>query len=445
MLQAFTTYIREQQMIGPGEPILAAVSGGIDSMVMLHLLVQAGYRPEVAHCNFMLRGEESDADEEFVKSYAASLGLACHVNHFDTLENARLKGISTQMAARALRYAWFHELAGQEGFHAIAIAHNSDDRVETFFINLARGTGLKGLTGISPVSGKIVRPLLFAGRQAIESYAIAEDIPYREDSSNQETYYDRNKIRHSAIPVFQEINPVFMKTMQENMGRLKEIYQVFQNTVEKAREKIVHNSDGLVFLPIHDLKENGQPVHVFLFEFIKEYGFTRHQAASIARSLDAIPGKQWHGPSHYLVKDREYLVISPLQTAGKEVFYIEEGAKAIEMPIPMKLEAYAKTETFQPGKDKSVAQMDMGQLDFPLIMRKWKQGDYFKPLGMEGFKKVSDFFTDNKFSLVDKEKTWIMTSGEKICWIVGHRLDDRFKITPRTRQVLEIKLLEFFS
>ncbi len=442
MLHAFKTYVREQEMIMPGNTILAAVSGGIDSMVMLHLVVQAGYRPAVAHCNFMLRGEESDADEEFLKNYVSSLGLVYHVKHFDTLEHARLNGISTQMAARGLRYAWFRELAEQESFDTIAIAHNSNDQVETFFINLTRGTGLKGLTGIAPVSGKIIRPLLFASRQEIESYALEEDIPYREDSSNLETYYDRNKIRHGAIPVFQDINPVFLKTMHENMGRLKEIYQVFQNTVENAREKMLHTGDGLVFIPINELKEYCQPVHVFLFEFIKEYGFTRYQAASIARSLDAIPGKQWYVPGYYLVKDREYLVISPLQTAGQEVFYIEEGQAAIEMPVPMKFETYEKAEGFMPGKEKNVVQMDRGQLDFPLIMRKWKQGDYFKPLGMDGFKKVSDFFTDKKFSLVDKEKTWIMTSGEKICWIVGHRLDERFKITRSTREVLEIRLLE---
>jgi len=435
MYQQFLDYLQRNQLCEPRDVVLLGVSGGIDSMVMLDLFLRAGFRVGVAHCNYRLRADESDRDEAFVRQVARNHQLPFHVQHFDTRDFAKEQGLSVQMAARRLRYRWFDKLSDQHGYQAIAIGHNKNDQAETFLINLSRGTGLKGLTGMKQKNGRYIRPLLFASREEIEAYSRQQGVAFREDSSNQSDKYSRNKIRHQVIPVFRELNPRFLDTMMENIDRLKDVYTIYRMAIDEKKARLVQSQGSDVYIK-KDIKEL-KACETFLFEILKEFGFSGDVIRSVADGLDGPPGRSFYSPSHKLVRDRQWLIVTPLSRESRERYYIEADQQKVEHPLKLKLRR-VDASSYDIPRDPAIACIDRDKVSFPLIIRRWQQGDYFKPLGMSHFKKLSDFFVDRKYSLVDKQRAWLLTSGEKIVWIPGQRLDDRFKVDEHTRHVLEI-------
>jgi tRNA(Ile)-lysidine synthase len=441
MLGRFLEYISAERLFNENDNLLLGVSGGKDSMVMLNLFSQTGFNTAVAHCNFGLRGEESDDDQLFVENECDRLNIICHTKLFQTKEYALEKGISVQMAARELRYSWFEELCRKFDYSLVAIAHNKNDLVETFLLNLARGTGIKGLAGIKSKNGEIVRPLLFATREEIDTYAAVSMVPFRDDSSNRDVKYKRNRIRSRIIPEFENLSPSFIRSVAQTAGRLRDVDMIFSQAVDHHFTRICRKTQYGYYMDINQLMEL-QPLNAYLFEFLKKWKFPKELIPDIISSMAGPPGKQFYSPTHRLVKDREEFIISPLLQESAARYYIEEGVDELNEPVKLKIRVQVRDNAFKIPNSKTVACLDMDLLHFPLILRKWEKGDYFQPLGMSGLKKVSDYFTDNKFSLVDKENTWLIASGTKVAWIAGHRLDDRFKVTERTREILMIELLE---
>jgi len=443
MLQAFKTYIKKEKLFVPGEKILLAVSGGMDSVAMAELFCRAKYSFGIAHCNFQLRGEESDEDEVFVKDFAKKLKVPCYNRQFFTTDYADEHRLSTQMAARELRYNWFNELLTKEGYSFLATAHHLNDQVETFFINMLRSTGIAGFHGILPKQGKIIRPMLFAAREEIEEFIKKNKLVYREDRSNQEIKYLRNKIRHELIPVLAEINPGFSNILTENIYRIREAEKIFRDTVDNARNSIVRKKKERTLLSINEIKKLS-PVTTWLFEFLCPFGFNYSVAKDVSEALNEEAGKQFYSPTHRLIKDRNDLIITPLESgkkAGAEEtgFQIPENTSRLKNPLNLRMKTLVKNHDFKVDVSPVVANLDLQKVTFPLTLRKWQHGDVFHPFGRDHKKKLSDFFTDSKFSINDKENAWILCSGEKIAWIVGYRIDNRFRITAKTKQVLQIK------
>lgn len=437
MLQAFLQNISDENLFGPADRLLLAVSGGADSMVLLHLCQHAGFDFSVAHCNFRLRGAESDGEEVFIRDYCGEQGIELFVRHFDTREYARIEGISIEMAARELRYTWFGELREQLGCDYIVTAHHRDDLVETMLINLSRGTGIRGLSGIQSKNGAIVRPLLFASRDEIVAYAERAKLPFKHDSSNDELIYQRNIIRHQIIPLFETVNPAFRKNAARTASILKDTATVYQQKLKEIIAELKTEHEGYVGLNISKLKAL-RPLQSLLFELLHPYGFNSGQVDEIAAALDGEAGKSFFSKTHRLVKDRDELLLTELDTTAVQRFYVEENCQAIREPIVLKFEVIAKSPAFRFSTNPMVADFDYAKLQFPLILKRWEQGEYFVPLGMNGMKKLSDFFIDEKLSIPEKESTWILYSGRKVVWILGRRIDDRFKITRETQQVLRI-------
>jgi len=422
----------------PNNKILLAVSGGIDSMVMMYLFSHLKVNCAIAHCNFQLRSNESDDDEAFVREHASKLYFKIFVTRFETEEYAIENHLSIQMAARELRYTWFEKLTKVHQFDYIAVAHTRDDAIETFFINLGRGSGIAGLTGIRPISDKVVRPLLFTSRSDIEKYSKDNQIPFREDSSNASDKYLRNYIRHNIIPGFEEVFPHFRESMAQNLDKLNDAYSLYQQALTDEVSAIIRHDGDHLHIDIQTLLKSKAPKTV-LFEILKNYGFSSSTVEEIFSVTHAISGKHFTSSSHKLVKDRECFIVSKLVSDGNLRHYIEEGTVNMEHPVPLSFEIIEKTAEFTIEKDSSSAFLDYNKIEFPLILRKWQSGDYFIPLGMSGMKKLSDFFVDLKLSIIDKENAWLLTSGNRIVWIVGKRIDDRFKITENTAKILRIK------
>ena len=434
-------YADRYGFLTPASKILAAVSGGIDSIVMLHLLHDAGINTVAAHCNFGLRGDESNCDEDFVKTQTAKLGIQCLTEHFDTSAYAAQNGISIQMAARELRYRWFHELATRENFDAIAIAHNRDDRIETLFINLARGTGIHGLTGIRPANGKIIRPLLFASRCEIEDYAKTHGIVFREDSSNTTDKYARNYIRHHVVPGLEQFFQGMQPAIERSMEHFAAVELFYNESIERHKKQVVTEKDHLIYIDLPRLSQSPSPP-ALLYEILKPYGFSNSIAAEIL-SRDAkfhvSTGRQFFSDTHRIVYDRQSLILQELGNESQHEYLIEEHTYNICVPIHLEIEKFDNDTGFTPDTNPNIACLDGDKLQFPLLLRKWKQGDRFCPLGMKKMKKLSDFFIDAKLSLIEKERCWALVSGSQIAWIVGQRIDDRFKITEKTTKILKFK------
>ncbi len=434
-------FIREQQLCSADDRLLLTVSGGIDSMVMAHILVERGYRCGIAHCNFSLRGEESDEDEAFIRRWAEERRLPLYIRRFETATYAAEKGISVQMAARELRYRWFEEVRRREGYDRIALAHNRDDVAETLLINLTRGTGLRGLASIPVRQEALIRPLLFASRREIEAWALRQGIAWREDSSNRTVKYMRNKIRHQIIPLFEEMNPSFTTTLAATAARLRGVVQLFDRYVGEMRPRLLLDRGDHHLIPLAPLRQTAAWEAVLL-ELLKPFGFRPGTVNTLLHHLDAPPGKQFLSPTHRLVKDRDTLIITPLPEKEKERrYYVEEGTEMITEPLHLHFRILERDDSFRIPGDPNIAAVDAELIAWPLVIRRWKAGDYFRPLGMKGMKKLSDFFIDQKLSLVDKENLWLVTEGERIVWIPGMRIDDRYKITPSTEKVLLIEWL----
>lgn len=410
-------------------------------MVLFHILHASGYNVSIAHCNFGLRGKESDEDEAFVRSIAEKHAVPYFIESFNTNEYARARKLSIQMAARELRYEWLEQIRDDCDYRYIAIAHNLDDNVETLLINITRGTGMKGLAGIPVKSGSLVRPLMFAKREEIKEFADKNEIAYREDSSNSSNKYRRNFIRHKIIPLFNELNPSFIESagqLIENMNLVKTIYL---NEVEKIEKEVTQVLPFEIRINIDALK-NKHSAGFFLHEFLSVVGFTPDSIGQIHKSFDAEPGKVFYSPTHRLLKDRSHLILTSRDSGVEMKYYIDEDVTELFQPLSIFFELIDRPSDFRIPRDNSIACLDFHQLHFPLVLRKWQKGDYFHPIGMEGLKKLSDFFIDQKLSLVEKENTWILASGNKIVWVVGYRIDDRFKITPKTTKIWSARITE---
>ena len=439
MLNQFLSFIDSNRLFARPDPVLLTVSGGIDSIVMLDLFYRAGFSCSAAHCNFKLRGTESDEDEAFVKELAANYDMNIFHVSFNTEEYAASHNMSIQMAARELRYEWFEETREKAGCEYIATAHNKNDVTETFFINLSRGTGIKGLTGIKEKSGNLIRPLLFASREQILEYAMDRQLAWREDSSNATTKYARNKIRHNIIPELEDINPRFIDVMFENVLRLRETGEIFQQALEEKKHQLISRDKRHLLVSVEKLKSD-EFARTWLYGILSDFNFTATVVDDVMKSLDGIPGKIFLSPTHRLVKDRDSLIIEPLRQEQQKRYYIENPYLDIEEPLKLCLRIINRSDEFVIPRYPDTACLDFDRLEFPLIIRKWEKGDYFQPLGMENMKKVSDFFVDNKLSIPEKENTWLLTSGKDIVWIIGKRIDDRFKITPSTLKIFQVEV-----
>lgn len=439
MQKAFEKFIRDNGLCRPQDRVLLAVSGGVDSVAMTHLFRAAGFDCALAHCNFQLRGTDSDADEAFVRSLADTAGYPVYVNQFDVEAEVRDSGGSVQMVARDLRYSWFQELARDQRFDVIATAHNLNDSVETFFLNITRGTGIRGLLGIPMRNNNIIRPLLFSTRKEILDFCKENGLEYREDVSNLETKYTRNKVRHDLLPIVEQINPSFLKIIAREMKSLQEVEAIFREAVNRKRESLFRTTHDRITIDIATLRML-EPQGTWLYELFSPYGFSRSQCEGIAQIIEARPGRRSISPSHQLYKDRDSLIL--LKTGVKEVhrYYLDSPDHHSSLPFPMDVEVVEKSELKEIPPDPDIACLDMDLIQFPLTIRRWLHGDYFYPLGMEQMKKLSDFFVDNKVPLPEKDRTWILASGRKIVWIVGLRIDHRFRITENTKRVLMLKV-----
>ena len=438
MLDEFLKYIQENKIIKKNDPVLLAVSGGIDSMVMTHLFIAAGTAIGIAHCNFCLRGKESDLDEEMVKEFADKNEIRFYSKRFATRDYASKKGISVQMAARELRYEWFETLRKENKFSSVAVAHNLNDNIETLLINLVRGTGITGLTGMKPVSKKIVRPLLFATRRKIMDYCIANRISYREDKSNAETKYTRNKIRHMVIPVLQEINPSIEETLNETAERLSGIHEIVSEYINGVRKKVsIKRKEGIIFNI--DKLRNLHVGKAVIFELFRPFGITGAISGDLIRMLAGRSGRQVFTRTHRILKNRNEILVYPLEPATTQYFEINDISDLSDTPGILSAGIITDLLDYKIPDDQHVACIDYDKVIFPLIIRKWKRGDYFYPLGMKQRKKLSDYFIDRKFSLVKKEKALILETDGKIVWIIGERIDERFRVTDTTSRILRIQ------
>lgn len=440
MQKAFLKYCNEIGL-GKDDKILVALSGGLDSVALLYLMHMSGFYVEVAHCNFNLRGEESDADAQFVKELCAALGLPVHVKNFDTAAHANDFGVSIQMAARDLRYAWFEELRSKNGLAYIATAHHRDDQVETVLINFSRGTGLKGMQGMKPLQNKIIRPLLFTDRSALELWMQKEKYAYREDSSNTSIKYTRNKLRHQVIPILKMLNPSLSTTVQENVERFAGSETNLSFLLEKERQNIVLQKGTEQHFILSALTAYPSPSSV-LYNFISDFGF--HDWKAIENMLNSESGKIIYSQTHALLKDREVLVLREKKTVEQSRYLIEKTTPGISSPLQMQFSC-VPAKDFKINTSSLVAALDYDKLTFPLELRKWKEGDAFQPLGLKGKKKLSDFFIDQKKNIFEKENTWLLCSDNQIVWVVGSRIDERFKLVEKTQKVYLAELNDVFG
>ena len=441
MIDRFREFLESHLMMPPEGKVLLAVSGGVDSMVMWNLFHNAGINYAIIHCNFSLRGEESDSDERLVRDQAAEMATQLYVRKFDTLEYARMKGISIEMAARELRYAWFEEVRTAEGYVAVATAHHQDDLIETFFINILRKTGIKGITGFREKSGSLIRPLLFTNRREITAWATSRKISFRHDHSNNDVVFQRNFIRHEIIPRLETLNPAFRTNLTETMANLRQVEDFYMTEANRQIRKITDHDAPNEEIFISQLLKLPHPKQI-LFNWMNRFGFNAAVVDDVWSSLATAPGKRFFSGTHRLVIDRNKLIITTLTEEGSPLFYISDDEKEITQPLHLRLERHPAKD-FTIIRDSAVACIDARLCEFPLVIRKWSPGEYFQPLGMTGFKKISDFFVDEKLSLPEKEQTWILYSGNKVVWIIGYRIDHRFRITTETKEVLVIKYHPF--
>jgi tRNA(Ile)-lysidine synthase len=440
VLEQFLNHIKRHGLCEPADRVLLAVSGGIDSMVMLHLFQQAGFTIAVAHCNFQLRGDDANGDEAFVSATAQQFHIPCFVNRFETAQYAEITKLSIQMAARELRYAWFEELMEKYRFNVLATAHHLNDSLETVLLNWVHGASLEGFTGIPVKHDGVIRPLLFATREQIEQYAKEHNLTWRDDVSNQTDDYQRNFIRHQVIPVLKEINPSLESTVQRGFAKSLAEVNWMQEGFDDWKRKYTTTAHDKVTI----LKEyfTGLPHEAsVLWKFIKTFGFNYDTCVDVMRSLSGQPGKRFFSSTHQLVIDRELLLITPHSIALHDITI---GADQSEAQLGAWRMEISRSTTFQKSAAPNQATLDVAHINFPLTWRTWKAGDAFYPLGMRNRKKVSDFLIDLKLSRTDKESVTVLESQGEIIWVAGYRIDNRFKITDHTREVVIFTLYPHF-
>lgn len=435
--EKFIEFNTSKRLANRKKKILLAVSGGIDSVVMCSLFHQVKYPFAIAHCNFQLRGNESDADEKFVSDLAKKYGVEVFIKKFDTTKYAEEKNISIQLAARELRYTWFQELRKEKEFNLVATAHHLNDNIETILFNLTKGTGIKGLRGIPVRNENIVRPILFASREEIESYQQEYKLNFREDSSNAEDKYTRNKIRHQIIPLLKEINPSLENAFAEKIELFTQLETMYEMQMKKSAAKLFLPRENDIYIPIIKLKKI-QNASSVLYEYLKDFDFNAEHVEDILVAVDADAGKQFLSSSARIIKDRRFFILTKLSDKDFSIQVINDGDTEIKFREKM-LVLTSTTADTKITADKNSAFLDKTKLEYPLILRPWKAGDYFYPFGMKlKKKKLKKFFTDEKIPLNEKENSYVLESNKKIVWVVGYRIDERFKVTDSTKEVLKL-------
>lgn len=439
MVQRFINEVVDRSLFNPNDTVLLAVSGGMDSVTMCELFYRAGYRFAMAHCNFRLRAKDSDGDEVFVKQLAKRYNVPIHSVAFDTTEYATENKFSIEEAARNLRYDFFDKLIEQHKYSCVATAHHRDDAIETFFLNLMRGTGIVGLHGILQKNGKIIRPLLCFGRDEIENFIRVNNLEYRTDSTNATLDYKRNKVRHLLVPLFRDLAPAFDKTMQNNMKNIADVEMIYRQDVDKKRNEFIQVHQNGYKISMKEL-ETLSPLRTYLYEFLYPFGFGQTVVSDIIKGWNNISGKRFFAKDYYLIKDRDYLFIYPLVLEDEDARYlIHDGDCRMDMPIRLEMSLLENSSLIEFDFNKYNAYFDRDKLSFPLYIRRWKSGDKFQPFGMKGKRKISDLFTDQKLSLHDKKNIWLLCNADdEILWVMGLRTDDRFKITSQTHNILNI-------
>lgn len=429
-------YIQENELMGDYTTVVVGFSGGADSMALLDILIQLGYRCVAAHCNFHLRGEESDRDARFAQQWCKERSIQFEIVDFDTVGYADSNKISIEMAARDLRYGWFEELRQKYDSDAIAVAHHKDDSVETMLLNLSRGTGISGLRGILPKNGYVVRPLLALSREEIEQYLNRKDIPYRTDSTNKEDIYRRNYIRLNIIPALRKLNPSVSEALFRTSKNLAEVEKIYRNAIDASIAKVLNDSR----IDINLLMKEVSPQAV-LYEILSPMGFKPSVVVDVVQSMHGESGRVFYSDTHRLIKDRDCFIIDEWSDRDDDgVFYIDDAQSELKTPVSLVLQTIPRPEVFD--KSNRVLYVDRNKLVFPLMLRRWEHGDWFIPFGMKGRKKVSDYFTDQKLSVKDKEEIWLLFSDDKLVWIVGHRSDNRFRADDTTTEVLRVEWID---
>ncbi|MCW3091388.1 MAG: tRNA(Ile)-lysidine synthase [Ferruginibacter sp.] len=455
LLERFKQYIQKENLFQPDDRLLVAVSGGVDSVSLCELCKQAGYHFVIAHCNFQLREEFSKRDEDFVKALAQKYEVPFFVKTFETTDYATANKKSIEEAARDLRYEWFYSLVNSnnketevpnesvsEGISLqvakfIVTAHHADDNIETVTMNFFRGTGISGIRGILPKQGKILRPLLFARRRELEEFVKDNDLEFVTDHTNLLEDYTRNYFRNTIIPLVNESYPGASGNILNNIRRFRETEILYQQAILLHKKKLIEQKGSEVHLPVLKLKRT-VPLATVLFEIMKEYNFTAHQTDEAIALMDSATGRFIQSASHRMIKNRNWLIISPVQTIESNHILIQEKDQNIEFENGTISILKIPAEKFSMVNNPLASQLNLEQIKFPLLLRKWKQGDYFYPLGMQKKKKLSRFFIDQKLSLIQKEKTWVIEMDKRIIWIVGMRIDDRFKITSLAKNILKL-------
>ena len=436
MISEFQQHIDNHFPFLKGKKLLLAVSGGVDSMVLCDLIQKTGHEFGIAHCNFQLRGTESDEDQVFLEQYANQNNIPLFATRFDTMAFAEDYKLSIQVAARELRYRWFYELLEIQNFDYILTAHHADDNLETFLINLSRGTGLEGFTGIPSQNNSIIRPLLVFSREDIVKHALAHTLEWREDSSNASDKYLRNQIRHQIVPVMKSLNNNFLESFEQTLEYLKQSQSLVDDASRIVYRKVVSDEADLKKIDLKELLQL-ENYRAYLYQWLKPLGFTAWK--DIYELVHSHPGKQILSENFRLLKDRDFLIIAPKHEGADEIHLIPRDTLKVNLPLKMSLD---KVEAIGDVSNKTIF-VDDNKLVYPLLIKRWEEGDVFYPLGMQGrSKKLSKLFKDEKLSLIDKENVWVLWSDQQIVWIIGIRPDERFKIEPTTTNILKIALLQ---
>ncbi|MEB0261645.1 MULTISPECIES: tRNA lysidine(34) synthetase TilS [unclassified Mucilaginibacter] len=440
-VKRFVDFIEQNSLFTPANNILAAVSGGMDSVLMAYLLKAAGYNFSIAHCNFMLRGADADADQEFTRQLAQQLGVSFHTIKFDTQQYTNNNKISIQMAARDLRYNWFNQISQSDGYDTIALAHHQNDTIETILLNLTRGTGIAGLHGILPKNGRLVRPLLFLTRDEIQTIITAEGLKYVEDASNASTKYARNKIRHQVVPLLKELNPNLEATFENNLRNFRDLEVLMNDKVEALKKELLVHHEDEVHIAIDKIKELS-PQRLLLFKLLQGFGFIETVVDDLLTALDKHAGRVFESPGYSLGVDRGRLIISPKNAEGNVEVSINQNDTHVVYGN-YKLNLLHDDSALIVKNNPLAVSVDAALLVYPLTVRAWQQGDVFYPLGMKTRQKLSDFFIHQKVPLHKKRDVPVLVNGNgNIIWVGGYRLDERYKVEDNTKKVTIFELFK---